>query len=293
MHKFLRAVGFCQYRKKKDIQALLQRVQDNPDEVQVVQNPDGETRQQFYAEVGRGIGISVCGELDDEDKFEREYYFPFVRSTCISTQAPCQIQRHAEKESYAGICEEYRIGVSLIFYLQNGVEYVKRLYDPYRSAQISSVMLSALSVFGKVLLPVQKTERQREKIKVASANRTNLLEAARRGDSDAMESLAMEDMDLYTSISGRVREEDIYSIVDSCFMPFGVECDQYSILGEILEVEKVINQWTNEEIYVLMVECSDMMIQIGINKKDLLGEPLVGRRFKGPVWIQGQVNFSE
>ena len=293
MHKFLRAVGFCQYRKKKDIQALLQRVQDNPDEVQVVQSPGGETRQQFYAEAGRGIGISVCGELDDEDKFEREYYFPFVRSTCISTQAPCQIQRHAEKESYAGICEEYRIGVSLIFYLQNGVEYVKRLYDPYRSAQISSVMLSALSVFGKVLLPVQKTERQREKIKVAAANRTNLLEAARRGDSDAMESLAMEDMDLYTSISGRVREEDIYSIVDSCFMPFGVECDQYSVLGEILEVEKVINQWTNEEIYVLMVECSDIMVQIGINKKDLLGEPLVGRRFKGPVWIQGQVNFSE
>lgn len=293
MHKFLRAVGFSEYTKKKEIRELLSRIQDHHDELQVIQVPGDGTRAQLYTEVGNGIGISVYGELNEQDELEREYYFPFLRSTCISTQAPCQIQRHAEKESYAGICEEYRVGVSLIFYLQNGGEYMKRLQDSFRSTQISSVMLSALSVFGKILLPVQKTETQKERIKVAAANRTSLLEAARRGDTDAMDSLAMEDMDLYASISGRVREEDVYSIVDSCFMPFGVECDQYSLLGEILEVEKVTNRWTNEEIYVLMVECSDVVFQVGINKKDLLGEPLVGRRFKGPVWLQGQVNFSD
>ena len=293
MHKFLRAVGFSEYTKKKEIRELLSRIQDHHDELQVIQVPGDGTRAQLYSEVGNGIGISVYGELNEQDELEREYYFPFLRSTCISTQAPCQIQRHAEKESYAGICEEYRVGVSLIFYLQNGGEYMKRLQDSFRSTHISSVMLSALSVFGKILLPVQKTETQKERIKVAAANRTSLLEAARRGDTDAMDSLAMEDMDLYASISGRVREEDVYSIVDSCFMPFGVECDQYSLLGEILEVEKVTNRWTNEEIYVLMVECSDLMLQIGINKKDLLGEPVVGRRFKGPVWVQGQVNFLE
>ena len=293
MHKFLRAVGFSEYTKKKEIREMLSRIQDHHDELQVIQVPGDGTRAQLYTEVGNGIGISVYGELNEQDELEREYYFPFLRSTCISTQAPCQIQRHAEKESYAGICEEYRVGVSLIFYLQNGGEYMKRLQDSFRSTQISSVMLSALSVFGKILLPVQKTETQKERIKVAAANRTSLLEAARRGDTDAMDSLAMEDMDLYASISGRVREEDVYSIVDSCFMPFGVECDQYSVLGEILEVEKVTNRWTNEEIYVLMVECSDLMLQIGINKKDLLGEPVVGRRFKGPVWVQGQVNFLE
>ena len=234
MHKFLRAVGFSEYTKKKEIRELLSRIQDHHDELQVIQVPGDGTRAQLYTEVGNGIGISVYGELNEQDELEREYYFPFLRSTCISTQAPCQIQRHAEKESYAGICEEYRVGVSLIFYLQNGGEYMKRLQDSFRSTQISSVMLSALSVFGKILLPVQKTETQKERIKVAAANRTSLLEAARRGDTDAMDSLAMEDMDLYASISGRVREEDVYSIVDSCFMPFGVECDQYSLLGEIL-----------------------------------------------------------
>ena len=293
MHKFLRAVGFSEYTKKQDIEKLLERAENCPKESQIVQMKDGGTRQQIYTEMGKGIGLSICGEFNDRDALEREYYFPFLRSTCISTQAPCQVQRHAEKESYAGICEEYRLGVSLIFYLQNGTEYVRRCYDEYRSSQISSVMLSALSVYGKILLPVQKTEKQKEKIKVAARNRSSLLEAARKGDAEAMDSLTMEDIDLYTVISGRVRNEDVYSIVDSCFMPFGVECDQYSILGEILEVEKVTNGWTNEEIYVLMVECSDIVFQVGINAKDLIGEPMVGRRFKGPVWLQGQVNFSD
>ncbi|QNM04465.1 DUF3881 family protein [Qiania dongpingensis] len=293
MHKYLRAIGFSEYTKKQDIEELLEQTVQCPGETQLVQLDDGGTREQIYAEVGNGIGISVCGEMNDRDILEREYYFPYLRSTCITTQAPCQVQRHAEKESYAGICEEYRLGVSLIFYLQNGMEYVKRRQDKFHSSQISSVMLSALSIYGRILLPVQKTEKQKEKIKVASENRSSLLEAARKGDSEAMDSLALEDIDLYAAISGRVRNEDVYSIVDSCFMPFGVECDQYSILGEILEVEIVTNRWTNEEIYVLMVECNDIMFQVGINKQDLLGEPVVGRRFKGPVWLQGQVNFLD
>ncbi len=292
MHRFLRSVGFSEYTKRQDIKRLLERIQQEAGELQVVQTDDG-SRMQIYAETGRGIGISVYGELNGQDELERDYYFPFLRSTCISTQAPCQIQRHAEKESFSGICEEYRIGVSLIFYLQNGIEYMSRFYDPYRSMGISSVMLSALSVDGRILLPVEKTEKQREKLKVASAQRTQLLEAARRGDSAAIDSLALEDMDLYNTVSVRARREDVYSIVDSCFMPFGVECDQYSVLGEILEAEKITNNWTNEEIYVLMVECSDLIFQVAINQKDLLGEPLEGRRFKGTVWLQGQANFME
>ena len=293
MHKFLRAVGFSEYTKKKEIRELLSRIQDHHDELQVIQVPGDGTRAQLYTEVGNGIGISVYGELNEQDELEREYYFPFLRSTCISTQAPCQIQRHAEKESYAGICEEYRVGVSLIFYLQNGGEYMKRLQDSFRSTHISSVMLSALSVFGKILLPVQKTETQKERIKVAAANRTSLLEAARRGDTDAMDSLAMEDMDLYASISGRVREEDVYSIVDSCFMPFGVECDQYSILGEILTCHKVKNQLTGEEVYQMTISCNELTFDVCINIMDVFGEPKVGRRFKGIVWMQGYINFPE
>lgn len=293
MHKFLRAVGFSEYKRKSQIERLLDQAERSVMETRIVQMEDGVTRAQIYTEAGRQIGLSVCGEYNEADQLEREYYFPFLRSVCISTTAPCQIQRHAEKESYAGICEEYKVGVSLIFYLQNSAEYLRRLSDPVKSTRITSVMLSGLSTYGRILLPVYKTEKQRERIKVASLARADLLEAARRGDAKAMDSLAIEDMDIYNSVTGRVRNEDIYSIVDSSFMPFGVECDQYSVLGEIQEIEKVTNGWTNEEIYVLMVECSDLVFQIGINADDLLGEPAVGRRFKGTVWLQGYVNFAD
>ena len=48
---------------------------------------------------------------------------------------------------------------------------------------------------------------------------------------------------------------------------------------------------TGEEICQLTVDCNDMQFDICINKKDLLGEPEVGRRFKGLIWLQGQLHF--
>ena len=116
--------------------------------------------------------------------------------------------------------------------------------------------------------------------KVAAKNRNNLIEAAKNGDEDAMETLTIEDIDLY-------------SIIDSCFMPCGIECDQYSVIGEIKEIRKIKNKYTNEEIYWLNLECSDLNFVICINGKDLLGEPAVGRRFKGQIWMQGILNFQE
>jgi hypothetical protein len=72
-------------------------------------------------------------------------------------------------------------------------------------------------------------------------------------------------------------------------MPYGIESDHYSVLAEILEVEEVINSITNEKMYFMKVECNDIIFYITINQADLLGEPAVGRRFKGIIWMQGTV----
>ena len=127
---------------------------------------------------------------------------------------------------------------------------------------------------------------------MAAKNRDELLEAAKNGDEDAMESLTIEDLDLYSMASRRATREDIYSIVDTTFMPSGIECDQYSILGEIKEVVCKKNRFTGEEIYDLKVECNDLYFRVGINKMDLLGEPLPGRRFKGKIWMMGTAHFA-
>jgi hypothetical protein len=72
-----------------------------------------------------------------------------------------------------------------------------------------------------------------------------------------------------------------------------VECDQYSILGEIVNMRKVTNHITGEEIYVLTIYCNELTFDVCINIIDLFGEPQIGRRFKGNVWLQGFINFPE
>ena len=106
-----------------------------------------------------------------------------------------------------------------------------------------------------------------------------------------MENLTMEEMDTYSMISTRIVNEDILSIVDSYFMPYGIQCDQYSILGEILEVHTGSNIVTDEELVQMTIESNNMQFDVCINRKDLLGDPQVGRRFKGTVWLQGQLQF--
>ena len=188
--------------------------------------------------------------------------------------------------------DDYKVGISLIFYVSNSMEYRIRRQN-HLSLDSESVNLSAWSVDGKILLPIQKTARQIELAKVASINRNSLLEAAKHGDEDAMETLTIEDIDLYSKISRRIRKEDVYSIIESCFMPWGIECDQYAIVGEIKEVRSLTNFITGEEIYNLTIECNDIMFNVGINQADLLGEPAPGRRFKGQIWMTGKVNFRD
>lgn len=52
------------------------------------------------------------------------------------------------------------------------------------------------------------------------------------------------------------------SIVDTYIMPYGVECDQYSILGEILEYRKVVNQITGVELYQMRLDVNELIFDV-------------------------------
>ena len=112
---------------------------------------------------------------------------------------------------------------------------------------------------------------------------------AREGDEDAIESLTLEDMDTYALLSQRVMKEDIFSIVKSTFMPFGIESDQYTVLGEIIDCVTMENRLTHEKLYGMKLLCNNIQFDVCINEKDLLGEPAIGRRFRGNVWMQGNL----
>lgn len=293
MHKFLRTVGFSLYQKKHDIEKLLHDLteQANSSQIWKIQIDKETNLCRVRAEMAPDMGIDIYGEMDEFGTIKPEYYVPYVLSHDISSEADCSIQRHTEKETYAGLLDEYRVGISLIFYLENLMEYRERIMEK-ESTETSSVNLTGLCVSGKILLPIKKNINQTEMAKVASKERNKMLEAAKNGDEDAMEMLTLEDIDLYSQISRRVTKEDIYSIIDTSFMPAGIECDQYSVIGDILSIDKKKNKFTGEEVYDMKLECNDMIFHVAINGQDLIGEPEVGRRFKGQIWMIGTAKFK-
>lgn len=299
MHKYMRSIGFSKITERKELQKLITNVILESTERSYTSNGEEELLAEFCRDfaqdneggTGTSIGIAVCGEFDSEDKFTYDYYFPYLRGTHISSEEDISVERHAAQESYAGVCDDVRIGVSLIFYLQNMIPYVKAKNSDILPVRGTTLTLSALSTEGTIMMPINKTEKDLIRNQQMSTNRSQLLNAARRGDESAIESLTLEDMDTYTTISRRIQKEDVFSLVDTYFMPYGVECDQYSVMGEIINISLRVNRITREEIYVLRLSCNDLEFDICINKNDLYGEPQIGRRFKGVIWMQGYINY--
>ena len=62
---------------------------------------------------------------------------------------------------------------------------------------------------------------------------------------------------------------------------------------QITDCDLEQNSLTGEDVYIMEIMCNDIPFSVCINKKDLLGEPAIGRRFKGIVWLQGSVYYAE
>lgn len=288
MHKFLRAVGFSNL-KKKDLEIITEEIKEHPDLMKVTRDSEGNEFAELSKMYGSNMGITIRGSYDADDNFCMDYYFPFAFADELSTNEQIDIEKHAEKESYAGICDEMRLGVTLIFYLQNAADFLSEHRHNIHVKGLHGVLLSGLSVDGKIILPIQQKVLEKQAANHKQEKRNRLIAEAREGNEEAIECLTLEDMNTYNSISRRIRKEDVFSIVSSSFMPYGIESDHYCIVGEILEVEEIKNSLTNEKIYSMKIECNDIIFNVVINKEDLLGEPAVGRRFKGSIWMQGTV----
>jgi len=291
LHTFMRAIGFSKYTDRKNIKELIRNIVKNSDERGYTLNEDGIMLGEFCKNFANDMGIAVCGEFDEEDKFVYEYYYPYLRGTGITSTEDVSVERHAAKESYAGVCDDIKLGMTMIFYLQNMIPYVNAKVGDKLPIKGTTLTIAALSTSGTIMMPIKKDPFLVSQVKKESVNRSKLIVAARRGDEDAIEKLTLEDMDMYTTISKKIQKEDVYSIVDTYFMPYGVECAHYSVLGEITAVQERTNSLTGEEIFILTLLCNELTFDVAINKIDLFGEPQVGRRFKGFIWLQGKINF--
>lgn len=291
MHSYLRSIGFEKIKNNRELKNLINYCISEPDHRDYVSADDDYTFVEYRKKFAPNMGIAVCGTYSENDEFEYEYYFPYFISDTVSSTESITVDKHSDKDSFAGTCEDYKVGVSLIFYLQNRMDYLKEFFRGNIPSERTSLSLAGLSKNGMIVLPLLKNEVQKEQIKRDNKIRTELMAAAKAGDETAIESLTLDDIDTFSMVSRRIRKQDVFTLVDTYFMPYGVECDHYSIMGEIKEVEEVTNYLTNELIYIISLSCNDMNFEVCINKKDLIGEPAVSRRFKGEIWMQGNIVF--
>ena len=292
MHSYLRAIGFSDIKHRKDLNKLIAKILENPDSKRSIELSQKQSIVEISKEFSEGLGITLRGEQDEKGRFHLEHYFPYNKGQMVSTREEAGINKRVDTEAYTGMCDDYRIGVSLIFYLQNTVDYLERKKMKMALDTSFPIILTALSLEGRILLPIEMDEVQVKNISAETKYRNNLIAEAKKGNQDAIDNLTIDDIDLYATVSRRAKKEDVYSIVDTCFIPYGSESDNYTIIGSIKECNLITNNRTKEEIYDMELSCNDIPFRLCINKEDLLGEPKVGRRFKGNIWMQGYIGFD-
>lgn len=292
MHTYLRAIGFSKLEKKAELDVLLKKAVQEYTDKQVVQVQGEKQFVEFTKEIAPDCGLRICGEYDSEGVFSEEYYFPFLTGSMISSSEEVLIERQSDKEAYIGACDDLRLEFSLIFHLINAADYLKVSGKEPEKQKNSSISFSGLSVEGKILLPVVRSADYANERQKKVQKRTAMLMAARNGDEEAMESLTEEDMDIFNTVTKRAQNEDLYSIIDNNFMPYGFGSDIYSIIADINGFEWVENSLSGETICRLNLSCNGISLDVCINEADLMGEPQVGRRFKGVIWLQGLVEFG-
>lgn len=289
MHQYLPAIGFSKITKT-ELENLINEIKLRPDYQESAIDFEGNQFVELRYMVADNIGIVLRGIYNDDDEFVLDYYYPTFLGESISINNDVEVIKQTDKENYYVMCDEIRLGVNLIFQLQNMGEYLRKNILNGKSYK-KDIRLAALSTDGKIILPVYDNEKSRIKEKMNNQKRISLVEKAREGNEEALESLTMDEIDLYQKISRRVTREDIFSVVTTFFMPFGIENDKYEILGNILDVKYLVNHLTMEELVLMVIDSNDVILEVCINKNDLYGEPAIGRRFKGIIWLQGTVAF--
>lgn len=295
MHSFLKSIGFGNVKSQTEIDNLVRNSLLNADSVKESQG-NGETKYieytRYYAE---NVGVIVRGECDEKGSFHFSHMFPFLTPKMESCRGEdVFINKKVDSDAYTGMVDDSRMGVSLIFYIQNVVDYLNNR-DGIKGISNLPVRLAALAREGKIILPTQQRVMSKVGSKMDADNdlKAKLVEEAKKGDPRAIDALAVSDIDKYAVITERIKHEDLFSIVDTSFIPFGSESDVYSILCNIVSARQLYNTESGERIWQMDCICNGVSLSICVNDSDLLGVPLPGMRFRGTIWMQGCIDFLD
>ena len=224
MHSYLRSIGFSDIKNRRQLTPITKEIIAYPTTRNIITvlsisisptsempKPSPKSLVSWTRRVSAStVIIFLVGEMDIDNTVSFEYYFPYVRSSSVMNQERIYIEKHGDKESFAGVCEDYNLGMTLIFFLTNVSDYANTKWMNYSNHLINKAYMSGLSTNGKIILDIEQLPPSTKEHNHSSANRNKLIEAARQGDRTAMESLTLDDMDIYTQVNRRSHYEDLF-----------------------------------------------------------------------------------
>ncbi len=288
MKKYLSSIGFSKLNTRYEIHTLIGDVIQNASRISHWEKNENEILFVYEKDYGEAFGM-MAARIEDKNGYQEIVYWkPYVRGMNFLYSDKMEFEYLSDREKYQCICDENNIGIPLIFDIINPIEYEKLKRDSLD--RINCAVISGIALSGMIILPVEEDEYDRQLQRQRNEKRNRMIDKAREGNVEAMEKLTLDDMDTYSRVTNRSRKEDVFTIVTSYFMPYTVECDKYSVLGSIRDVTSMKNNMTEEELYYLSINCNNIDMDIIIGKKQLMGEPEPGRRFKGNVWLMGDVD---
>lgn len=290
MNRYFRAIGFLDNFSREDYERIVESITYRSENLEEIEkNHPKYILMDKCLEYSKDIGICVRVIKDSKGNIYRESVFPYYKNTNMTKEDNCSFEKKISGEEFIGVYEDINLSENVYFFVQNADEIYKIRNIKDTKCKIG---ISGLSIAGNVILPIKKNDTEIEDTRNFHKKRVNLLSKAYDGDQGAFAAVKHEDILTNVTVSEQIFVEamDIYTIVDSSFIPCGAECDLYSVLGDIADYKRVENSVTKEGIYLLDVLVKGVTIKICINEKDLFGEPQKGYRFKGTVWLQGFIN---
>jgi len=287
---YISALGFSSYNTKEKAEKLVTDIIEAPNTRYISNYKTDEIKVEYYKEYGNEFGLIVRGALSSTEELTVYSLIPYAIGSHITDTHEIDVVKGDKKDIYNAYCEESKSGTPVSFFLQNVIDYLE--IEDQEDVYIEGVRLVAFSVEGTVILPIDKDETDVLLEEEEDVFREELLEKARNGDEEAMQILEEEALESSEILQERLKDEDLLSILEGFFVPMGDHDDIYSLLGTIVDVTQTTNKMTNEKIFILSIKCMNLILDVYINDKDIVGVPSVGMRFKGTSWVHGLIEFE-
>ena len=116
MHSYLRAIGFSKIKSRKELEKIYALSLRHPNRKIMTTISVNTSLIQYEKDFVKSIVLALVGEIDINGALSIEHYFPYIKGDTFMNYENISIEKQTDKESYAGVCEDYHLGMTLIFY---------------------------------------------------------------------------------------------------------------------------------------------------------------------------------